>query len=330
MTLNIERRDNYLSANPIDISVIVPVFRVEKYLRRCLDSLQAQRFENVEFLLIDDGSPDKSGLICEEYAAIDSRFKVYHKENGGLSSARNYGIEKACGEYLMFVDSDDWVSSEFCSHAISLAKRKDVDLVMFAHQVVYESTDLITKKPSLEEGYKTWQEGIDLMLLGGFGVYAWNKLYKRTLFDGICYPEGRFFEDQATTWKLIYNAKRIYSTNNVLYYYFMRSGSIIHRQSAQVIRDRFEMKLQLYDGLNEKGYSKSTLDVILIDAAMYYVVRMKAAPNDATYARACDFLQNSQAYSTKLDRKHRFRIRLFLRHKKLFNFVCFVSRRRVA
>jgi glycosyltransferase involved in cell wall biosynthesis len=329
VTLNIERRDDYITAKQIDISVIVLVFGVEKYLRRCLDSLLAQNFENVEFLLIDDGSTDKSRQICEEYAAKDSRFIVFHKENGGVSSVRNYGIEKARGDYLMFVDGDDWVNPDYCARPFSLAKEKDVDLVMFAHQEVYESTELITKKTSLEEGYKTWQEGIDLMLLGGFGVYAWNKLYKRTLFDDIRYPDGRSFQDQETTWKLIYKAKRIYCSNTVLYYYFMRDDSVTHQMSAKKVTDRFEMKLQLFDGLEAKGYLKPEFDKVRLDAALHYVMRIKARPNDSNYPRAREIIQNCSASYKKFDRKHRFLIRLFLKHRKLFDLVCTISGKRV-
>lgn len=326
--MQLEYEDHRTYDNYIDVSVIVPVFRVEQYIRRCLDSLRAQTFENVEFLLIDDGSPDNSGHICEEYADMDSRFKVFHKANGGLSSARNYGIAKARGEYLMFVDSDDWVSPDFCAIAFSLVKDKDVELAMFAHQHVNESTVLLSSKTNLEEGFKTWQEGIELML-SGYGVYAWNKIYKRTLFDGINYPEGRLFEDQPVTWQLIYKANKIYCTNHVLYYYFMRSNSIIHQRSVKAIRDKFEMKLRLYDGLEGKGYSSTLLEQRKKESALYFVVSMNPEFNDVTYDRARLILQNKPAVPVKLDWKRRFLINMFLRHKKLFDFVCSVPGRRV-
>ena len=142
----------------VRLSVIVPVYRVEKYIYRCLDSLSRQNFEEVEFLLIDDGSPDRCGKICDEYTLKDPRFIVFHKENGGLSTARNYGIDKARGEYLLFVDSDDWVAPDFCKTSYELAAHNNADVVIFMHQIVKESRFLPVKTKHLKEGLKTQKE----------------------------------------------------------------------------------------------------------------------------------------------------------------------------
>ena len=311
------------------LSVIVPVYRVEMYLERCLNSLLAQDFKDVEFLLIDDGSPDSCGLICDKYASIDPRFRSFHKKNGGLSSARNYGINKAQGKYLMFVDSDDWVAQDFCSVAYNLAVEKDVDLVMFSYQVVTEIEDEAKTIKCVKEGYKSWQEGIDL-ILGPVGVYAWNKLYRKSLFDNIRYPEGRLFEDQPVTLKLIYNAQRVYYVPKVLYYYFMRKDSIIHQKSIKSTRDWFEMKEMLYTGLEEIGYSSDALADFLPQAALFYAMSIVFDPNDQTGIRVHEILHKLQRIPRSFTWKQKVMLFLYMKNTHLFDYSCILGRKRVA
>ena len=160
--------------NHIGLSVIVPVYKVEAYIKRCLDSLLTQKFENVEFILVDDGSPDTCGSICDQYSEMDSRFKSYHKENGGLSSARNFGIDKAQGDYLMFVDSDDWVSPDFCSTAYNLATEKSADLVMFFLQFIQNENEILLTHTDEIDGYKNWSKEI---FVSPSIVYVGNPCY---------------------------------------------------------------------------------------------------------------------------------------------------------
>ena len=124
------------------VSVIVPVYRVEAYLEQCVDSLLGQTLERIEIILVDDGSPDSCGAICDRYAAADPRVRTIHRENGGLSASRNTGIEAAAGEYLMFVDSDDWVESDYCGLPWELARTSGADLVMFQSYITGRTRDL--------------------------------------------------------------------------------------------------------------------------------------------------------------------------------------------
>ena len=165
------------------VSVIVPVYKVEPYLERCLDSLVAQTLKEIEIIVIDDGSPDRCGEICDAYAAKDARFRVVHQENRGLSAARNAGIELARADYLMFVDSDDWVEPEFCRLPYEAAVEHGAELVMFSYEKTDGSRGRVCPQ-GFEEGAKDRVTALK-MLLHGVGMVAWNKFYHKKLFSDI-------------------------------------------------------------------------------------------------------------------------------------------------
>ena len=192
------------------VSVIVPIYNIEDYVKKCLDSLVAQTLKDVEFILIDDGSTDNSGRIADQYSS-DPRFHIFHTENRGLSAARNYGIDQSHGEYLMFVDGDDWVSPEFCRIPYETAIANKADLIIFQVNRIKNGKTRNNKRAA-----KSIRTGIvdNYTAIRCGGDVAWNKLYKRELFDGIRYPEGRVYEDIATTYKLAHIAKHIIILNN--------------------------------------------------------------------------------------------------------------------
>ena len=166
------------------VSVIIPVYKVEDVLVRCLDSLRRQSLRNIEIILVDDASPDSCGEICERYARADARFKViHHTENRGLSAARNTGIAQASADYLMFADSDDWVHENFCKLPYECAVQQQADLVLFCHQVIEKNGSLgLKRKADRDFGKLTRLEAIELMLYKT-GIAAWNMLYSRKLFQ---------------------------------------------------------------------------------------------------------------------------------------------------
>ncbi len=181
------------------ISVIVPIFNAEAYLPKCLASLAAQTFTDVEFILIDDGSTDRSGEIADQYSG--TRFRVFHTANRGLSAARNYGIERSHGEWLMFVDSDDRVEPTYCEIPYKAAVSNDADLVIF--QACGMKNGKVRKgKNAALTGIVNTEDA-----LKNCGTAAWNKLYKRTLFDVIRFPEDMAFEDLAVTHKIVLQAR---------------------------------------------------------------------------------------------------------------------------
>lgn len=211
------------------ISIIVPVYKVEAYLKACVDSLLCQTFSDIEILLVDDGSPDHCGSICDEYAEKDARVRVIHQKNGGLSRARNAGIERAQGEYLCFVDSDDYVAPEYCESLYALLRDNDCDLSVCG---VCRFEDGTTPSWDSEDGQSIRVDRVDFLRMqlekkSEFGV--WNKLYRRELFSRIRFAEGRIHEDVIWSGDLARNLRgSVVCTSKALYYYRQRSGSIVH------------------------------------------------------------------------------------------------------
>lgn len=209
------------------ISVIIPVYNVSKYLSRCINSVRTQAHVK-EILLIDDGSTDDSGILCDAYAAMEPLVKVLHKENAGLSSARNAGLDLAQGEYVAFVDSDDFLEPGAYEKLLSCAQRHEADLVCAGRSDLIggigdktlglcpETEETITG-PEFVARMFTWQ-GVDSA--------AWDKLYKRSLFDGLRYPEGKICEDVPVTYRAALKANKVALLPEPVYVYYHRPGSI--------------------------------------------------------------------------------------------------------
>ena len=191
-----------MSRNDSLISIIVPVYNVEQYLSRCVNSLVNQTYHNIEIILVDDGSPDRCGEMCDEYAKRDKRVVVIHKSNGGLSDARNKGLDVAKGDYVMFVDSDDWIELETCSIIIGLAVKYEVDVVSFGIQLVGEKGIYEIQRVPYSRIISSY-EGVGAMVYQqkrkGILNYVCNKIFKKILFENIRFPLGALFEDQDVT-----------------------------------------------------------------------------------------------------------------------------------
>lgn len=209
-----------------EISIIVPVFNVEKYLNRCIDSILSQSFGDYELLLVDDGSADGSGKICDEYAKKDSRIKVFHKNNGGLSSARNFGIEQSSAPYIGFVDSDDYIAPDMYELLYYNIQKEDADISMCALFDIYNGRpEKVNKKT--EYFVTDSAEAVRIVMEAQkTSVTAVNKLYKRKLFDNIRYPEGRIAEDAFVIVDILLLVKKAVITTEQKYYYVHRKESI--------------------------------------------------------------------------------------------------------
>lgn len=259
------------------ISIIVPIYNVEAYLERCVESLRAQTYPNLEIILVDDGSPDGCPAMCDDYAGKDSRIKVIHQKNSGLSGARNAGIDTARGEYLAFVDSDDYVASDFIRSLYELLK--ETGCAIGQCRFVYVQGDALPA----EDG-NAWRiyRGESLMeqLYGPeeeatFFVVAWNKLYQRELFREIRYPVGKIHEDEATTYRLFHEGTKLAFLDRALYgYYTGNTGSITSVFSAKRLQwleaheERLEFFLENgYENLMPKAYRK------LCDACITFYFR---------------------------------------------------------
>lgn len=214
------------------ISVIVPIYKVEAYLNKCVDSILAQTYSNLEIILVDDGSPDSCGAICDEYAKSDSRITVYHKENGGLSDARNYGIDRANGEYFIFVDSDDYIHPrmidclyEAACQSNSLIAVCDFKKVKVETDIQSMSDELVPDNIEILDIQQIKEYMFDEHKMVTFTV-AWNKIYHKSLFDEVRYPFGKIHEDEFTTYKLLHKVAAMAYVHKELYYYVQRTGSI--------------------------------------------------------------------------------------------------------
>lgn len=210
------------------LSIIVPVYKVESYLPRCVDSILTQTFSDFELILVDDGSPDRCGAVCDEYAARDSRVRVIHKENGGLSSARNAGLDIARGQWLGFVDSDDYIAPDCYEKMLDCARRRNVKLVCAGRWDVSERTG--EKKPGLcpekEETISGREFAGRIFTWNHMDSAAWDKLYRAELFEGVRYPMGRVNEDVPVTYRLGLKAGQAALCPERVYYYLHRQGSI--------------------------------------------------------------------------------------------------------
>lgn len=223
-----------------EISIIVPVYKVEKYLEKCVDSILAQTFTDFELILVDDGSPDNSGTICDEYAKKDPRVKVIHKENGGLSSARNAGIDIAKGKYLGFIDSDDYIADDMYELLYNNIIRENADLSICGIYDVYKG-----KEPKVLPDFRkvcTKEETIKMILEAKIvSVHAVNKLYKRSLFNEVRYPIGIITEDAAIILDVVNQCKKIIIDTSQKYFYYHRENSISSNKFS--IRDLDTIKV---------------------------------------------------------------------------------------
>lgn len=229
------------------ISIIVPVYKTEIYLHKCLNSIVNQTYKNLEIILVDDGSPDNCGKICDEYAAQDLRIKVIHQNNEGLSAARNAGLKIAAGDYIGFVDSDDWVDADMYEVLYNGIIEYEAQIAICGY---YDIAD--NKCREIREKHTTVCGPGDaihhLILDRTFTNHAWNKLYKRELFDGVLFPYGRAFEDIATTYKLFEKAQHIVCLNSSKYYYLRRKDSII---GARTIKNKADRCILIYERYND-------------------------------------------------------------------------------
>lgn len=216
------------------VSIIVPVYKVEKYIRRCLDSIVSQTFTDWECLLIDDGSPDNSGKICDEYAEKDTRFIVFHKENGGVSSARNYALDNAHGEYVMFVDSDDWIEKDCLVVCVMEADEYKLDLLQFSSERVNERGK---KYRAQILGCEACNHSQYLELCK-LCVTVWGGLYRRKIIEDnhISFIDGlKLAEDQLFVFNFIVRANNLKSITNCFYNYYINDESATHHQKTDDI-----------------------------------------------------------------------------------------------
>lgn len=249
--------------NEKKISVIVPVYKIEKYISKCIESIVNQTYKNLEIILVDDGSPDNCGLICDEWKKNDPRIVVIHKPNGGLSDARNAGIDYATGDLLGFVDGDDYIASNFYETLTGLMEKYNQSIAECGCIRFSDGTEPQACKNQEDPDTRIIQakEWLTETNLRDFLPYvAWNKLYDKRIFKDIKYPKGRIHEDEATTYKLVYCAGSVARTYERLYFYRERDNSITSDADISLKRIEhsllaFKERAEYFESMGEKEIS---------------------------------------------------------------------------
>lgn len=246
------------------ISVIVPIYKVEKYLKKCVDSIINQTYTNLEIILVNDGSPDGCGEICTDYVKLDSRVIVINKENGGLSSARNYGLKNANGRYVCFIDSDDWIDKEYINTLYENLIKYDANVSMCGFKYEYENkiaqdnfkkTKTLSGKEAITNLYS--KDYIKMTV-------AWNKLYKKEIFDLVNYEEGIIHEDENIIHEIYYFSEKVVCINKDLYHYRIRENSITTSKFSLKQLDKvyvYEKRLSFFNKKSESLFYSLTLEV---------------------------------------------------------------------
>lgn len=267
------------------ISIIVPVYKAEKYLDRCVQSIVAQTYKNIEVLLVEDGSPDISGKICDEWAKKDNRIKVIHKENGGASSARNAGIKAALGEYIGFVDSDDWIEPNMYERMYYLIKQYDADMAICQNKSLKSRTTPARKEPKIEVWNKKEHLDYIFRVNGQNGVQSvWARLINRSILKDFSFIEGRMNEDIHACYYYATKSKRVVYTNEEFYIYFHND-----------------------EGVTQSGFTEKKMDLIYI----WDVVKEMTIQLTPEYTYACEmnckrarFTLLSQMYVNGYDKQN--------------------------
>ncbi len=252
------------------ISVVVPIYNVEKYLRLCLDSLLMQTYTNFEVLMINDGSSDGSSNICKEYLTKDRRFQYFEKENGGSSDTRNYGVEHSKGEYITFVDSDDWLKETFLADLYEAITRTGADIALSTY-VKYDDFQSVYNIPIIGEYYeRIWmsdefiRELPKLEMEDNSYSNPWAKLFKKELFRTIRFPKGKLIEDTRTNIKLFLESSSLVYINKCLYFYRIRGGSVMQTITEKLLEDVLDTLVERLCLVTMKGlYSNIYKETLL-------------------------------------------------------------------
>lgn len=312
-----------------DIDVIIPVHNVSKTLKKCITSLQQQNFTSYNLILIDDGSTDGSSSICDQYKKIKNIY-VYHIKNRGVAYARNYGLKVSKSKYIMFVDSDDWVTNDFLKEAFEFMEMTNSDIGIFGYYKVSANHRVIPANKSYLEKTKgkiSKENAIKGLLTDTIGNFSWNKIYKKETFNGIRFPVGRTFEDIATMYKIINNARSVGVLDKFLYYYYQRDNSIMHSLSRKTVGDALYARLELEKYI-KKNYP-ALIDLshrnVIANALQYmiyfYREQISLKEDRIVQAEQVSKILDSSGKIDSLHWKDRLKLFLFRHNKSLFKFM---------
>ncbi len=311
------------------ISIIVPVYKVEEYIEKCIDSLLCQTYRNIEIVLVDDGSPDRCPQICDKYAQKDRRIKVIHQKNGGLSVARNSGIEASNGNYIMFVDSDDYVEDIYVEQLYKEIVKSNSDIALCNVNYVNEHNkhisgiefEIINEVWNFEEFWEQYYSQNTLLT-----VVAWNKIYKKDLFKNQRYSVGKIHEDEFIIHHLVNSNVRVAVVPVKLYYYRRRKDSIMGTDFNICNLDGIEAMLDRSITMrckNEMGWAKMAMNkafYLLLKSKIYLDMNNSDIKNRYDKLKK-DFTNEYNCMAAQMDKKSKLKIRLFIFNDSVYVFI---------
>ncbi len=256
------------------VSIIVPVYNVENYIERCLQSLAAQQYDPLEIILVNDGSTDDSASICQHFCEQDQRFHYYEKENGGVSAARNYGIQRAQGSYYLFVDSDDYIDSDMVESMVAVIEKEQADIVQCFYRMEFRFGFLNRRAPSYQ--ILDQVQALKLLLKNTkVNNYPWGKLYRAEVFDDVEFSANwRIFEDVCTVFKLFLNAKTIVTMPQRFYHYVQRKGSFMNAKGVFFMDIETLLMMRSAFEYQEAMLQQSFPEVAISNAQNYYMTNL--------------------------------------------------------
>lgn len=292
------------------ISIIVPVYNVQNYLEKCVDSLVAQTYEYIEILLVDDGSTDQSGAICDTCEKRFQKVRTFHKKNGGLSDARNYGLQYASGKYVIFVDSDDEVSETYVEYLYTLVKKYGGDIGISDCVHCYLDSPVKYCKERNVKIYDPEHAVVEMLYQTSFLVSACGKIYKKEFFDTIEFPKGMLYEDSAIMYKLFLQARKIVYGNAQNYAYFHRNGSITSQKFDMRNFDIILISKQIYNEFlkKDKLLKKAARSYLVVSALRVYL----NCPENQAYEsgkKECEEIIFKEGLYVLFDKKARLKTR---------------------
>ena len=305
------------------ISIITPVYKVEEYIERCIKCIQAQTYQNWEAIFVDDGSPDNSGAICDKYAAEDSRIKVIHKQNAGVAAARNTGLANAIGDFIVFIDSDDYAHPQLLDTLIQLQREHHADLAIVGYKLSYDSK-IDTPKALGELEILNSAQAIGKIMENQQFCSPWAKLYKRELFEHIQYPDGAIYEDLMTAFEIFQAADKIVYQSIPLYYYFQVSQSITRSEfhygkldEAKALQRQYEFIKDKFPELVEQARYKYVYNLY---GHILCLVKAEDDFGKQKYKEFCSIMKEHMSFFKSykpLDGKQKFRCNL-IAHPRLY------------
>lgn len=301
------------------ISLIIPVYNVEQYLRKCLESVEKQNYDSLEVIIVNDGSPDHSQSIIDEFIKRNENFKCYITENHGLGGARNYGLEKAHGEYISFLDSDDYIEPTYISKMVESALLYQSDIICCNNYDVFVAQHKTVKVEAINHPLKTTLKETPQILFNR--VSAWGKLYRASLFEGLRYVPREWYEDMRLTPKLFLKANTISYVQDCLLYYVIREGSIMTSGNAKrnlEIINAFDDLIKYFK--NEDAYEtyKNELHFLVIEHMLTAAITRIALSKDPEKKR---IIKQILTFSKSLNLKHNPYLKTMSKNRKLIYFL---------